>query len=325
MGQKKALLTGVFGQDGIFLSRLLVEKGYDVIGTCSRNSRHRNINQSFIPIEVKVAEVNYLNPTEIQTLLEVEKPDEFYNLHGLSSVGASFENPEQTKILNELVPISTLKYINENLPNIRFYQAGSSEMFGLPKSSPQNENTEFDPKSPYAISKVNVFKEIVRLRDNGLFAVNGIMYNHESEYRSAKFVSRKITKNIARILLRKQDQFSLGDLSIIRDWGYAEDYVNAMWLMLQHEKPQDYVVASGESRTLHDFVREALGIAGLHGDVGNWVVSDPSLFRASEITNLTGDYRRANSELGWEPTTEFPVWVKKMIDNDYMIESNVKT
>jgi GDPmannose 4,6-dehydratase len=117
----------------------------------------------------------------------------------------------------------------------------------------------------------------------------------------------------------------LGDLSIIRDWGYAEDYVNAMWLMLQHEKPQDYVVASGESRTLHDFVREALGIAGLHGDVGNWVVSDPSLFRASEITNLTGDYRRANSELGWKPTTEFPVWVKKMIDNDCMIESNVKS
>jgi GDPmannose 4,6-dehydratase len=321
MTKKKALITGVFGQDGIFLSRLLLSKDYVVIGTYSRDSANKFRNQQFLPNRVKLIEINYHKPQEIQRVLEIEKPDEMYNFNALSSVQASFVDPSMTKVLNELNPISTFNFIKKRIPELRVYQAGSSEMFGFPKSSPQNESTEFSPQSPYANTKLNTFNQVVQLRNLGLFAVNGIMYNHESEYRSETFVSRKVSQNIARILLKKQDRFSLGDLSVVRDWGYAEDYVTAMWQMLQHSIPQDYVIATGKSRSLRDYVNEALDIAGLDGNADEWVRSDPTLYRTNEITNLTGDFTRANIDLGWKPTTPFRTWVGKMLENDYKIES----
>lgn len=321
MSKKKALITGVFGQDGIFLSRLLLSKDYEVVGTYTRNSANKTRNQQFLPKGIRLVEVNYHNPQEIEGILENEKPDEMYNFNALSSVQSSFVDPNLTKVLNELNPISTFNFIKKKIPELRIYQAGSSEMFGLPKSSPQNELTEFAPQSPYAVSKVNTFNHVVQLRTLGLYAVNGIMYNHESEFRSETFVSRKISQNIARILLKKQDRFSLGDLSVVRDWGYAEDYVYAMWLMLQHSTPQDYVIATGKSRSLRDYVDEVLAFAGLSGNADEWVISDPTLYRTNEITNLTGDFTRANIDLGWNPTTPFKTWVGKMLENDYKIES----
>jgi GDPmannose 4,6-dehydratase len=321
MMNKKALITGVLGQDGIFLSRLLASKGYSVLGTYSGRAPNNLRNLQFLPLETKLFEVDNNTTNNLEQILRQEKPDELYNLSALSSVRASFDDPILTKKLNETNPISILNFLAIELPETKFYQAGSSEMFGIPKVSPQNELTQFDPRSPYAVSKVNAFNQVTRSREGGLFAVNGIMYNHESEYRPDTFVSRKISKNIARILLKKQEKFSLGELSMIRDWGYAGDYVSAMWLMLQQENPKDYVVATGYARTLSEFVLEALDIAGLEKNLDKWVSADPEMFRKNEITNLMGDPSKARADLGWEPATSFRTWVTKMIENDYELES----
>lgn len=321
MSVKKALVTGVLGQDGIFLSRLLLSKGYSVLGTFSGSASNNLHNAQFLPKQVRLKGLNNLTSGDLQNFLKEENPNEIYNLSALSSVRESFEYPEDTKRLNESNPIEVFNFIAREMPEVKVFQAGSSEMYGVPKVSPQNELTEFGPKSPYAVSKANTFQEIVQLRENGLFAVNGIMYNHESEYRGENFVSRKITKNIARILLKKQDGFSLGDMSITRDWGYAKDYVNAMWLALQIEKPQDYVIATGVSRSLYEFAREALDVAGLNGEIDAWITSDPSLYRKNEITNLTGDVSKAREQLGWTATTPFRTWIGRMIENDLEVES----
>jgi len=321
MRKKNAIVTGILGQDGVFLSKLLVSKGYSVLGTFSDTSTHNLANTKFIPKQVKLVSVSNTSARDLIKIISEENPHEIYNLSALSSVRESFDFPENTKRLNESNPLEVFNFIAQEMPNIKIFQPGSSEMYGIPKESPQSELTEFNPNSPYAVSKANTHGEVARLRENGLYAVNGIMYNHESEYRGSSFVSRKISRNIARILLKKQDGFSLGDMSITRDWGYAEDFVSAMWLALQHEEPQDYVIATGVSRSLFEFVREAIDVAGLVGDVGRWVTSDPSLYRKNEITNLTGNPAKAHKYLGWTATTPFRIWVGKMIENDLKIES----
>ena len=321
---KKALITGVLGQDGKFLSKLLLAKGYEVIGT---HSAPRSTNPSKtmgLPTDVRLVAINNQGPLDLINVIRREKPNEIYNLSALSSVAASFKEPSLTKKLNETIPVAVLDLLRIEYPEIRFYQAGSSEMFGNPEKSPQNESTVFNPQSPYAEAKSVVFRHVVNHRENnGIYAVNGIMYNHESEFRKEQFVSRKITKSIARIILKKQKNITLGDLSITRDWGYAADYVQAMWLMLQQDVPDDYVVATGTSRSLYEFVETALLVAGLDSDVSRWVVSDNTLFRANEITNLVGDSSKARIQLGWNPQTPFNVWVKRMIESDIAIEADI--
>ena len=322
MNQDKALITGVFGQDGIFLARLLVSKGYSVIGTYSPFSLHKEQNWGHLPTEVKLVEISNRNPAALESILLAEKPCEIYNLSALSSVAASFLDPETTTQINLTNPIRVLNFLSQNMPYVKFYQAGSSEMFGRSLASPQTEETPFNPQSPYAESKVGVFEHITKIRKKeGLFAVNGIMYNHESEYRSDQFVSRKITKNLAKILVGKQKTFMLGDLSISRDWGYAADYVSAMWLMMQQERPEDFVIATGVPRTLRDFVMNAIEIIGLDKDIENVVISDKKLFRKKEVVNLVGDASKAKKVLGWSPYTPFEKWVRIMIENDVQIES----
>ncbi len=322
MNQNKALITGVFGQDGIFLARLLASKGYSVVGTYSPLSVNKELNSEYLPRETKLVEVSNRNPEEFESILLAEKPCEIYNLSALSSVAASFLDPAATTQINSAYPIKILNFLTQNMPDVKFYQAGSSEMFGRSMSSPQTEETDFNPQSPYAESKVRVFEHITKIRSKeGFFAVNGIMYNHESEYRSEQFVSRKVTKNLAKVLLGKQETFTLGDLSISRDWGYAADYVSAMWLMMQLKQPEDFVIATGVSRSLRDFVSTAFEIADLGKNIENVVISDKSLFREKEVQNLVGDASKAKRLLGWSPSTPFEKWVRKMIDNDVSIES----
>jgi len=322
MNQNKALITGVFGQDGIFLARLLNSKGYSVIGTYSPFSLNKEQNREHLPREIKLVEISNRNPAELESLLLTEKPSEIYNLSALSSVAASFLDPVATTQINSTNPIRVLNFLSQKIPTAKFYQAGSSEMFGRSFTSPQTEETPFNPQSPYAESKVGVFQHIAKIRKTeGFFAVNGSMYNHESEYRSDQFVSRKITKNLAKILLGKQQTFTLGDLSILRDWGYAADYVSAMWLMMQQEQPEDFVIATGVPRSLRDFVSTAFEIGGLGNDIENLVISDKSLFREKEVVNLVGDTSKAKRLLGWSPSTPFEKWVRKMIENDISIES----
>jgi GDPmannose 4,6-dehydratase len=323
MNQDKALITGVFGQDGIFLARLLVSKGYSVIGTYSSLSLNKEQNREYLPREIKLVEISNRNPAALESILLAEKPCEIYNLSALSSVAASFLDPVATTQINSTNPIRVLNFLSENMPGAKFYQAGSSEMFGRSLMCPQTEETPFNPQSPYAESKVDVFEHITKIRKrDSFFAVNGIMYNHESEYRSDQFVSRKITKNIAKILLGKQKNFTLGDLSISRDWGYAADYVSAMWLMMQQEQPEDFVIATGVPRSLRDFVLTAFEIAGLGDDIEDLVICDKNLFRNKEVVNLVGDTSKAKRILGWSPSTPFEKWVGMMIENDIRIESS---
>jgi GDPmannose 4,6-dehydratase len=320
---KKALITGVLGQDGKFLSKLLLSKGYTVIGTHSLSSEIDKGKLHGLPVDVQLTAIDNQGTVDLKNLINKEKPDEVYNLSALSSVSASFKNPTLTRRLNHVNPVQILEFLSIEKPEVKFYQAGSSEMFGLPTQSPQNEATVFNPRSPYAEAKLSTFLSVVNHRDDkGIYAVNGIMYNHESEFRDELFVSRKITKNIARILLKKQKNFTLGDLTITRDWGYAEDYVQAMWLMLQQEIADDYVVATGISRSLYDFVETALSVSGLDTEVSRWVVSDNTLFRENEITDLVGDPSKARQQLGWTPQTPFNDWVLRMIENDIALESN---
>ena len=319
---KKALITGVLGQDGKFLSKLLLSKGYTVLGTHSISNKTDARKLHGLPKDVRLTAIDNHDTTDLKNLISREKPDEVYNLSALSSVSASFHNPILTRHLNQINPIQILEFLSIENPHIKFYQAGSSEMFGLPKQSPQNEVTVFNPRSPYAEAKHNTFLSVVSHRQQkGIYAVNGIMYNHESEFREELFVSRKITKNIARIILKKQKNFTLGDLTVTRDWGYAGDYVQAMWLMLQQETADDYVVATGISRSLYDFVETALSVAGLDTEVSRWVLSDNTLFRKNEITNLVGDSSKAKLQLGWSPQTPFNIWLLRMIENDLAIES----
>ena len=322
---KKALITGVTGQDGSFLSEFLLAKGYEVHGIVRRAS---TLNTGRLdPIYVDPHErganfyLHYGDLTDsscLRKLLEKVQPQEVYNLGAQSHVRVSFDQPEYTADVVGLGTLRLLEAVRDAVEHsgreIRFYQAGSSEMFGA-ANPPQNENTAFYPRSPYAVSKVAGHWYTINYREAyNLFAVNGILFNHESHRRGETFVTRKITRALTRIKLGLQEKLFLGNLDAKRDWGYAGDYVEAMWLMLQQETPDDYVVATGEAYSVRDFLNEAAACCSL--DWQKHVEIDPRYFRPTEVDYLLGDSSKARKKLGWKPKVDFKALVKLMVEHD---------
>jgi GDPmannose 4,6-dehydratase len=322
---KRALITGITGQDGRFLAELLNEKGYQVFGLLKGQA---NPKAEMIRHELPFVELVEGDLTDLSSLVRVmqlAEPDEVYNLAAISFVAMSFQQAELTANVTGTGVLRMLEAIRmvggaENNP-IRFYQASSSEMFGKVRQTPQTEQTPFYPRSPYGCAKVYGHDITVNYRESyDLFACSGILFNHESERRGIEFVTRKITNAAARIKLGLQDQLALGNLDPKRDWGYAGDYVEAMWLMLQQDAPDDYVVATGETYSVREFVQKAFAHAGIE-DWEKHVVTDPRFFRPSEVDLLVGDASKAERELGWQRKVSFDDLVAKMVDNDIAIES----
>lgn len=320
--RKKALITGVTGQDGSFLAEFLLAKDYEVYGIIRRSSsfntgRIEHIYQD--PHEDR----NFLHliygdlndASSLNKILRDVQPDEIYNLGAQSHVRVSFDIPEYTSEITALGPLRILEAIRDIGLKTRFYQASSSEIFGKVQEIPQRETTPFYPRSPYGVTKVFAYWITVNYRESyGLFACNGILFNHESERRGETFVTHKVTRAAAAIKLGLQDKLYLGNLDSKRDWGYAGDYVEAMWLMLQQEKPDDYVIATGETHSVRELLDESFGYLGL--DWKAYVNIDPRYFRPAEVDFLIGDASKARQKLGWEPKVKFPELVKKMVDYD---------
>jgi GDPmannose 4,6-dehydratase len=322
----RALITGIVGQDGHHLSELLLNKGYEVFGVENgqRNHRARVFQERYPQIPLLPGDL-----TDFSSLIEIldsVQPDEIYNLGAISFVGLSFSQPELTANVTGLGTLRILEAIRKySETSIKFYQASSSEMFGKVQQIPQNENTPFYPRSPYGVAKTFAHYSTVNYREAyGLHASAGILFNHEGEFRGHEFVTRKITSNVARIKLGKQSKFSLGDLNPRRDWGYAGDYVEAMWLMLQQETPDDYVISTGETRSVKDFVEAALAAAELPIEVERYVDFDKKLVRPAEVDLLVGDSSKAKRVLGWTPKTSFENLVSLMVANDLKIESGAR-
>jgi len=324
---KTALITGITGQDGHHLSKLLLDKGYSVHGLLNgqRNSRVEEFQKAFPEVTLHSGDL-----TDFSSLIKVlgqSHPNEIYNLGAISFVGLSFKQPELTANITGLGCLRLLEAVR-NLGaegEIRFYQASSSEMFGKVRETPQTEITPFHPRSPYGVAKTFAHYTCMNYREAyGMHISSGILFNHEGEYRGHEFVTRKITSNIAKIALGKQTKFSLGDLSPKRDWGYAGDYVEAMWLMLQQDNPDDYVIATGETHSVREFVVAAIKAAKLNGDVEDYVDFDEQFVRPSEVDLLIGDSSKAKSVLGWTPKVDFSQLVNKMVEHDLKIESVTK-
>ena len=315
---KKALITGITGQDGSYLAELLLEQGYEVHGVVRRSSsvnrtRIDHIRDAKLPLFLHYGDLT--DASSINRLLRETKPDEIYNLGAQSHVKVSFDVPEFTAETAGLGALRLLEGVRESGISPRFYQAGSSEMYGLVREVPQKETTPFYPRSPYGVAKLYAHWISVNYREAyGMFVCNGILFNHESPRRGENFVTRKISRGVAAIKLGLANKLALGNLDAKRDWGYAKDYVRAMWMMLQRDKPDDYVIATGETHTVREFCEVAFGHAGL--DWKSHVVVDPSYLRPTEVDILLGDATKAKRELGWEPTTKFQALVKLMVDAD---------
>jgi GDPmannose 4,6-dehydratase len=319
--QKTALITGVTGQDGSYLADLLLEKGYNVIAVKRRTSliSTDRIDHIFADpdkvVNFDLVYGNMIDSGNIHRLLMKYKPDEIYNLAAQSHVRVSFETPEETA---EIVAMGTLRLMEaaRNVcPDARIYQASSSEMFGDNPENPQSETTRLMPASPYACAKVFAHNLCRNYREGyGMHISSGILFNHESPRRGSTFVTRKITKAAARIRLGLQDKLYLGNLEAKRDWGFAGDYVEAMWIMLQQENPDDYVIATGETHTVNEFLHEVFDYAGL--DVNKYVEIDERLFRPHEVPLLLGDPTKAREKLGWEPKVKFKELARMMYDED---------
>ena len=314
---KQALITGVTGQDGSYLAELLLEKGYDVHGVVRRSSSINRTRIDHLRGRPKF-HLHYGDLTDassINRILRDTKPDEIYNLGAQSHVKVSFDVPDYTAETAGLGTLRLLEGIREVGAKPRFYQAGSSEMFGLVAEVPQSEKTPFYPRSPYAAAKLYAHWIAVNYREAyDMFVCNGILFNHESPRRGETFVSRKISRAVAAIKLGLETKLALGNLDAKRDWGYAKDYVVAMWMMLQADKPDDYVVATGETHTVREFCDLAFSHVGL--DYKDYVVVDPKFFRPTEVDILLGDASKAKRLLGWEPTTKYAELVKLMVDAD---------
>jgi len=323
---KRALITGITGQDGSFLSEFLLDRGYEVHGIIRRSS---SLNTSRIDHLYQDPHLpntrlflHYGDLTDGSTLrriLEISQPDEVYNLGAQSHVRVSFDEPQYTVDTVALGTLRLLEAIREYQQRtgieVRFYQAGSSEMFGLVQEIPQSEKTPFYPRSPYACAKVYAHWQTVNYREAyNLFACNGILFNHESERRGETFVTRKITRAIANIVHKKQHKLYLGNLEARRDWGYAKDYVQAMWLMLQQPEPDDYVIATGETHSVREFLETAFGYVNLRWE--DYVAIDPRYFRPTEVELLIGDASKAKQKLGWTPKVSFAELVKIMVEAD---------
>ena len=320
---KTALVTGITGQDGHHLTKLLLSKGYEVHGLINgqRNSRLDGFSTAFP--EAKLMNGDLTDFSSLLQVVDKVQPDEVYNLGAISFVGLSFKQPELTANVTGLGTLRLLEAIRKigAEKTTRFYQASSSEMFGKVRQTPQTELTPFHPRSPYGVAKAFAQYTCVNYREAYDMHVScGILFNHEGEYRGHEFVTRKITSNVAKIKLGKQQRFSLGDLSPQRDWGYAGDYVEAMWLMLQQGTPDDYVIATGETHTVRSFVEKALAAAGLAGQIEDYVDFDTQMVRPSEVDLLVGDATKANEILGWTPKVNFKDLVKLMVHRDLELE-----
>ena len=319
---KKALITGITGQDGSYLAELLLEKGYEVHGIIRRASTFNTERIDHLYQDPHINGVRLFlhygdiaDSTNLIKLLYRLQPDEIYHLAAQSHVRVSFDIPEYTGDVTALGTIRMLEAIRETRLKTKFYQASSSEMYGKVLETPQTERTPFYPRSPYAAAKVYAYWTAVNYRESyGIFACNGILFNHESPRRGETFVTRKVTSAAARIKAGLQDNLYLGNLDAQRDWGYAKEYVEAMWLMLQQDEPDDYVIATGESHAVHELLGEAFSYVGL--DWHELVEIDPKYYRPAEVDCLLGDPSKAKSKLGWQPKTKFKDLVRLMVDAD---------
>ncbi len=321
----RALITGITGQDGQFLAELLHAKGYQVFGLIKgQNNPKGELIQAGLPF-VELVSGDLQDLPSLVTALEYSQPDEVYNLAGISFVALSFRQAELTANvtgLGVLRMLEAIRMVGGAVDNpIRFYQASSSEMFGKVRETPQNEQTPFHPRSPYGAAKVFGHHITVNYRESyGLYACSGILFNHESERRGLEFVTRKVSNAVARIKLGLQDELVLGVLDTKRDWGYAGDYVEAMWAMLQQDEPDDYVIATGRTHAVDQFVELAFAAADL-GDWRRYVRQDERFFRPAEVDLLVGDATKARDRLGWRPKIDFPTLVERMVAHDLKLEA----
>jgi GDPmannose 4,6-dehydratase len=312
---KRALITGISGQDGSYLAELLLQKGYEVFGVVRRLSAPNMWRIEHLRDRITLIPADMLDQLSLIKAVEQAEPDEFYNLAAMSFVPASWDQPMLTGEYNSQGVTRALETVRRVNPKIRFYQASSSEMFGRVREVPQTELTPFYPRSPYGVSKVFGHYITVNYRESyGLFAVSGILFNHESPRRGLEFVTRKVSDGVARIKLGLADSLGLGNLDACRDWGFAGDYVKAMWLMLQQDSPDDYVVATGVAHSVRDLVQEAFAHVGL--DWQKYVKVDPRFLRPAEVDHLIGDASKARKVLGWEPSVDFRGLVGMMVDAD---------
>jgi GDPmannose 4,6-dehydratase len=312
---KRAIITGITGQDGSYLAELLLSKGYEVVGTVRRASAPNFWRIQSLLDRITIKPADLLDQLSLIRLVDEVRPHEFYNLAAMSFVPASWDQPMLTGEFNAQGVTRVLEAVRHVDPGIRLYQASSSEMFGKVRETPQNELTPFYPRSPYGVSKVFAHYITVNYRESyDLFAVSGMLFNHESPRRGLEFVTRKVTDGVARIKLGLTDSLSLGNLDAHRDWGFAGDYVRAMWLMLQREHADDYVIATGVSHSVRDLVEVAFAHAGL--DWRAHVKLDPKLIRPAEVEHLIGDNTKARTDLGWQPAVGFVALIKMMVDAD---------
>lgn len=322
---KRALITGITGQDGSYLTELLLGKGYEIYGIIRRSSSfnteridhlYQDPHEPNARLKMFYGDLN--DSSSLNTILRRSEPDEIYNLGAQSHVRVSFEVPEYTGEVTGLGTVRILEAIRETGIRPKFYQASSSELFGNAREVPQTESTPFHPRSPYGCAKAYAYYITVNYRESyGLFACNGILFNHESERRGETFVSRKITRAATRIKLGLQRKLYLGNLEAKRDWGYARDYVRAMWLMLQAEEPNDYVIATGETHSVREFLEQAFTYLDL--DWKEYVDIDPRYYRPAEVDILLGDASKARKLLGWQPEVNFKELVRLMVDNDLLL------
>ena len=341
---KKALISGITGQDGSYLAELLLDKGYEVHGIIRRASTFNTSRIDHLYTDPHVNGVKLFlhygdlaDSGNLERIIKKINPDEIYNLGAQSHVRVSFDIPEYTGNVDGLGALRLLEAIKESGVNTKFYQASSSEMFGQVQETPQKESTPFYPRSPYGCAKLYAYWLVKNYRESyGLFASNGILFNHESPRRGETFVTRKITRGLARIKLGLDEKVYLGNLNAKRDWGYAKDYVEGMWLMLQHDKPDDFILATNETHSVREFVEEtcrALDIElswagqgleeqGIDKKTGRVIIEiDPKYFRPSEVDLLVGDYSKAKNILGWEPKVKFKELIKIMAEADFKLEN----
>ncbi|MCU0236320.1 MAG: GDP-mannose 4,6-dehydratase [Acidobacteria bacterium] len=312
---KKALITGVTGQDGSYLADLLLEKGYEVYGMVRRSSMEKFDRIEHIKDRIQIRQADLLDQYSISKIIEEVQPDEVYNLAAMSFVPTSWDQPVLTAEFTAIGVTRMLEAIRAVNPRIRFYQASSSEMFGKVKEIPQTETTPFHPRSPYGVAKVYGHWITVNYRESyGIFGASGILFNHESPRRGIEFVTRKVTYNAARIKLGLSKELRLGNLEAKRDWGYALDYVEAIWLMLQQDEPDDFVIASGETHSVKELVE--IAFSHLELDYKDFVVLDRKFIRPAEVDLLMGDYGKAKKVLGWQPKVHFAELVRMMVDAD---------
>ena len=319
---KTALITGINGMDGSHLADLLLSKGYNIFGMERRSSSKNRTNTLHLENKITFLQGDLTDQNSLLRCLKESNPNEVYNLAAQSFVGESWNTPEHTSEVTGLGVLRMLEAIREFNPKIKFYQASSSEMFGRMVENPAKETTPFYPRSPYGVSKLYGHWITKNYRESyNMFACSGILFNHESERRGIEFVTRKISDGVAKIKLGLADHITLGNLEAKRDWGYAPDYAEAMWMMLQQKTPEDYVIATGETHSIREFLDAAFTHIGIK-DWSSYIKQDPRFMRPAEVDVLRGDYTKAKLEMSWKPRTNFNELVEKMVDNDLNLLKN---